>query len=261
MSPADFIPVAEATGLILPLGDQVLSMAVQQAKAWEAAGYPWRVAVNVSAKQLACSDFVDKVQAVLTRHRLDPGRLELELTESAAVKDLDDTSAQLGNLRHLGVRVALDDFGTAYSSLTQLKRLPLDVLKIDQAFVRDLTQSKVDQPKVAQPKVAQSKVNRSKVGLDATRSAAEPAAKVAETVAAEACGAEIVKTVIALGRSLGLVVVAEGVETRAQLELLQDLGCQEVQGYYLARPQSAAALASTFQTPDHGPDAEHCLQP
>ena len=243
VSPADFIPVAEATGLILPLGDQVLSMAVQQAKVWEAAGYPWRVAVNVSAKQLACPDFVDKVQAALTRHRLDPGRLELELTESAAVKDFDDTSAQLGNLRHLGVRVALDDFGTAYSSLTQLKRLPLDVLKIDQAFVRDLTQSKVDQPKVAQ-----SKVKRSKVGFDATRSAAEPAAKVAETIAAEACGAEIVKTVIALGRSLGLVVVAEGVETRAQLELLRDLGCQEVQGYYLARPQVAAALASTFQT-------------
>ena len=232
VSPAEFIPVAEATGLILPLGDQVLSMAVQQAKLWQDAGNAWRVAVNVSAKQLACSDFAGNVQKELAAHALDPGCLELEITESAAVKDLDETAAQLRELRHLGVRVALDDFGTAYSSLTQLKRLPLDVLKIDQAFIRDLA---------SQPEVAES------------------------GTAAETCGAEIVKTVIALGRSLGLVVVAEGVETRAQLELLRSLGCHEVQGYYLARPQSAAALASTFQTQDREPNvftqpAEHCIK-
>ena len=203
VSPADFIPVAEETGLILPLGEQVLSMALQQAKVWRAAGRPWRVAVNVSAKQLACSDFAGNVQKELAARALDPGCLELEITESAAVKNLDDTAAQLRNLRHLGVRVALDDFGTAYSSLTQLQRLPLDVLKIDQSFIRDL-------------------------------------------VAHKTCGAEIVKTVIALGRSLGLVVVAEGVETRAQLELLRGLGCHEVQGYYLARPQPAAALSHTL---------------
>ena len=226
VSPAKFIPVAEATGLILPLGEQVLSMAVEQAKAWQDAGSPWRVAVNVSAKQLACSDFAGNVQKELTAHALDPDRLELELTESAAVKDLDETAAQLLKLRRLGVRVALDDFGTAYSSLTQLKRLPLDVLKIDQAFVRDL----VAQPDAGQLAEAES-----------------------ETATSEACGAEIVKTVIALGRSLGLVVVAEGVETRAQLELLRDLGCQEIQGYYLARPQPAAALAATFQTQNGKP--------
>ena len=232
VSPAEFIPVAEATGLILPLGDQVLSMAVQQAKLWQDAGNAWRVAVNVSAKQLACSDFAGNVQKELAAHALDPGCLELEITESAAVENLGDTAAQLRELRHLGVRVALDDFGTAYSSLTQLKRLPLDVLKIDQAFIRDLA---------SQPEVAES------------------------GTAAETCGAEIVKTVIALGRSLGLVVVAEGVETRAQLELLRSLGCHEVQGYYLARPQSAAALASTFQTQDGEPNvftqpAEHCIK-
>ena len=232
VSPAEFIPVAEATGLILPLGDQVLSMAVQQAKLWQDAGNAWRVAVNVSAKQLACSDFAGNVQKELAAHALDPGCLELEITESAAVENLGDTAAQLRELRHLGVRVALDDFGTAYSSLTQLKRLPLDVLKIDQAFIRDLA---------SQPEAAES------------------------GTAAETCGAEIVKTVIALGRSLGLVVVAEGVETRAQLELLRSLGCHEVQGYYLARPQPAAALASTFQTQAGEPNvftqpAEHCIK-
>ena len=211
VSPAEFIPVAEATGLILPLGEQVLAAALRQAKAWRDAGLAWRVAVNVSAEQLACSDFVGSVKRELARCELSPSCLELELTESAAIRDLDHTTAQLGELRKFGVRVALDDFGTAYSSLTQLKRLPLDVLKIDQAFVHDLTSDLTGAPAAGAP--------------------------------AGAPGAEIVRTVIALGHSLGLVVVAEGVETGAQLELLRGLGCDEIQGYYLARPQPAAALA------------------
>lgn len=139
VSPGEFIPVAEETGLIIPLGQQVLDLAVKQAKAWQDAGSPTRVAVNVSAAQLALPGFVADVTETLARHALDPHLLELEITESAAMACVEATVTKLGELRGVGIRVALDDFGTAYSSLTHLKRLPLDVLKLDQAFVRDLT--------------------------------------------------------------------------------------------------------------------------
>ncbi len=202
VAPGDFISLAEETGLILPIGEQVLAMAIRQAKSWQEVGSTWHVAVNVSAKQLAHPNFVESVQNGLGRYALDPHRLEIEITESAVMQDVDAAITKLDALRKIGVRVALDDFGTAYSSLTQLRRLPLDILKIDQAFVRDLTGAALD----------------------------------------EVRGTEIVQTVIALGRSLGLTVVAEGVETQAQLELLQTLGCHEVQGYYLAFPQPAVKL-------------------
>ena len=206
VSPGAFIPVAEESGLILPLGDQVLDMAVRQASMWGKSGRPWHVAVNVSVKQLSHPGFVASVQETLARHALSPRRLEIEITESAAMSDIDDTVGKLRELRALGVHVALDDFGTAYSSLTYLKRLPLDVLKIDQAFVRDLTDTSLD------------------TSPDGVRDA------------------EIVRAIIALGQGLNLTVVAEGVETPAQLRLLKILGCNEVQGYYLARPQPAADL-------------------
>lgn len=200
ISPSVFIPLAEANGSIVALGELVLELALRQAQAWKQLGVPWRVSVNVSAKQLMFPGFVEVVRSCLNANRVEPDALELEVTESAAVFDMDTTIRDLQNLRNMGVRVALDDFGTGYSSLTHLRRLPLDTLKLDQAFVRDLGG-----------------------GQD-------------EAV-------EIVRAIVSLGRSLGLTVVAEGVESERQLGELRALGCHEVQGYYLSYPRPAAELS------------------
>lgn len=192
LPPAAFIPAAESTGLIVPLGAWVLEEACRQAQHWAQGGHPLRVAVNLSAQQVSRGDVVALVRRVLAETGLAPQLLELEVTESLLVADLNRAATVLGELRALGVTVALDDFGTGYSSLSYLRMLPVDVVKIDRAFVRDL--------------------------------GGDPA------------GGAVVDAVLAMARGLSLAVVAEGVETEAQLTYLRERGCTAAQGFYFARP-------------------------
>jgi diguanylate cyclase (GGDEF)-like protein/PAS domain S-box-containing protein len=200
VSPGAFIAVAEETGLILPLGLWVLETACALLAQW--AQQPTlahlSLAVNVSARQLHQAQFVPQVLAVLARHAVPAQRLKLELTESVLVKDVEDTISKMMELKTHGVGFSLDDFGTGYSSLAYLKRLPLDQLKIDQSFVRDILIDPND--------------------------------------------AAIAQMVIALGQSLGLSVIAEGVETTAQRDHLESLGCHDYQGYLYCRPLAVEAL-------------------
>jgi diguanylate cyclase (GGDEF)-like protein/PAS domain S-box-containing protein len=195
ISPAEFIPLAEHTGLIVPIGRWVLATACAQLAAWQrdAATRHLTIAVNVSARQFHQPDFVDQVGDGIARHAIDPAGLKLELTESVFLGDLDETILRMQQIRALGVRFALDDFGTGYSSLSYLKRLPFDQLKIDQSFVRDMLSD-----------------------------------NSSET---------IVRAILGMSTSLGLEVVAEGVETPAQRHFLQTQGCQRFQGYLFGRPQ------------------------
>jgi diguanylate cyclase (GGDEF)-like protein len=191
--PDRFIPVAEENGLIVRLGTFVLQEACRQNKAWQDAGLPkLRVSVNLSARQLRDKAFVPLVVEILAETGLDPHYLELELTESALMGDASDTICKLLRLKELGISISVDDFGTGYSSLSYLKHLPIDTIKIDRSFVRDI----VDDPD----------------------------------------DAAIVDAIVAMAHSLKLNVIAEGVETREQLEFLQQRKCQQAQGYYFARP-------------------------
>jgi EAL domain-containing protein (putative c-di-GMP-specific phosphodiesterase class I) len=192
--PGEFIPLAEKTGLMLPLGDWVLRIACAQLHAWRqrADTAAWGLAVNVSAAQFAQADFVDRVLGIVQSAGADPTRLKLELTESMLAHDIDDVIAKMTALRRQGIGFSLDDFGTGFSSLNYLRRLPLNQLKIDQAFVREM--------------------------------------------ATTASDAAIAQTVVTLGRTLGLDVIAEGVETPEQRQFLARLGCHAYQGYLFSRP-------------------------
>ena len=192
--PGQFIPLAEASDLILPIGGWVLHTACLQLRTWaqDERYAHLSIAVNVSARQFRQSDFVQQVRHELASSGAAPERLELELTESLVLEDVETTIAKMAELRALGVRFSLDDFGTGYSSLQYLKRLPIDQLKIEQSFVRDIT--------------------------------------------TDANDAAIVNTIIAMGRALGLEVIAEGVETREQQAFLFGHGCSLYQGYFFARP-------------------------
>ncbi len=194
VSPARFIPLAEETGLILPIGLWVLETACAQLKIWQRAPLTRELvlAVNVSAKQFRQSGFVAQVQTVVQRHAIEPGRLKLELTESMLLENIEDTIATMNALKAIGVQFSLDDFGTGYSSLQYLKQLPLDQLKIDQSFVRDIAHDSSDRA--------------------------------------------IVRTIIAMAHSLNLDVIAEGVETEQQRQLLLDNGCTRYQGYCFSKP-------------------------
>ena len=193
ISPADFIPLAEETGLILPLGRWVLRTAARQMQDWNNAGMtPLTMAVNCSAVQFTCSDMIADINDAIEYSGLDPVMLEIELTESLLLKDIDAGIRILRNLKALGVQVSIDDFGTGFSSLSYLKRLPVDKLKIDQSFVKDLC---TDNGDVA-----------------------------------------IVSAIITLSHNLNLTVVAEGVETSAQLEILKNFKCNEGQGYLFGKP-------------------------
>jgi diguanylate cyclase (GGDEF)-like protein len=197
--PNDFIPLAEETGLINPLGEFVLRTACAQLRAWLDDGLPsMRVAVNLSVRQLLQKNFADTVEAALQDTGLPPHLLELEITESTLMEQASDTLQALHRLRALGVRLSIDDFGTGYSSLSYLKRFPVDIIKIDRSFVRDVPQDADD--------------------------------------------AAIIAGIIALAHSLRLEVVAEGVETQAQLDYLKEQFCDLLQGYYL----SAAVPAPEF---------------
>jgi len=192
--PAAFIPVAEESGLILEIGHWVLETACRQLNAWEAkpGTRHLRLSVNVSARQFHQDDFVDQVLQVIDATGVDPSLVKLELTESMLLDDAEKVVAKMAALKARGVRFSLDDFGTGFSSLSYLKRLPLNQLKIDQSFVRDVESDPND--------------------------------------------AAIVRTVIALGQSLGLNVIAEGVETEGQRSFLSVHGCKQYQGYLFGRP-------------------------
>jgi diguanylate cyclase (GGDEF)-like protein/PAS domain S-box-containing protein len=194
ISPLHFIPLAEETGLILPLGRWVLETACAQLRKWQQDPLMRHLvlAVNVSAKQFRQAGFVDEVSGISQRHGIDPSRLKLELTESMLLDNIQDTIANMNALKKIGVQFSLDDFGTGYSSLQYLKRLPLDQLKIDQSFVRDIANDHSDKA--------------------------------------------IVRTIIAMAHSLNLDVIAEGVETEAQRQPLQNKGCLHYQGYLFGKP-------------------------
>jgi diguanylate cyclase (GGDEF)-like protein/PAS domain S-box-containing protein len=205
VSPAEFIPLAEETRLILPLGQWVLERACAQLARWEdePGRADWTMSVNVSALQFGQPDFVACVLRALRQSGANPLNLKLELTESMLVNDVQDVIVKMNALKDHQVKFSLDDFGTGYSSLSYLKRLPLDQLKIDQSFVRDLLSDPND--------------------------------------------AVIAQAIIALGHSLGLQVIAEGVENRAQRDMLADIDCDAFQGYYFAHPVAAADLAEATE--------------
>jgi len=202
--PAQFIPIAEETGLIVTLGTWVLREACQQGVRWAAHGTnDLRVAVNVSALQFDRDDFVDVVASILRDTAFPPERLELELTESIVMRDVHASVARMAALRDLGVTIAIDDFGTGYSSLNYLQRLPLNILKIDRSFVRQLTH--------AQPTQA------------------------------------VVRAIATLARHLGLHVVAEGIETPEQYDILRELDCDAGQGFLFARPMPAQDVPNAIR--------------
>ncbi len=200
--PAEFVPLAEESGLILPIGHWVLHTACSQLAAWamRPATAELTLAVNVSARQIASPNFVSEVLALLAATGAPAKRLKLELTESLLLRNTDEIVARMRELRAHGVAFALDDFGTGYSSLAYLKHLPLDQVKIDQTFVRDMLEDSHD--------------------------------------------AAIARTVVALGNNLGLTVIAEGVETAAQRDLLIASGCLAYQGYFFEPPLAIADFES-----------------
>lgn len=194
--PGEFIPVAEETGLIVPIGEWVLHTACAQNKAWQDAGFPpVRVAVNLSARQFQLQNLVATVSRVLKETGLDPHWLELEITETVAMQNAEYATGMLKELKDMGIELSIDDFGTGYSSLSYLKRFPINKLKIDKSFVNE-------------------------IGTDKDHAA-------------------IASTIIVLGQSLKLGVVAEGVETEEQLDFLKLHQCNEMQGFLFGRPVSA----------------------
>jgi len=201
VSPARFIPVAEETGLIIPIGEWVLRTACAQAKAWHASGHSKLcIAVNMSAKQFQQQDVPALVRDVLNCTRLPAKCLELELTESVLMHNTDAALATMRQIKNLGVRLALDDFGTGYSSLSYLKRFPIDVLKIDQSFTFEVT--------------------------------------------SDEGAASITRAIIAMARSLNMTTVAEGVETKEQLDFLGALGCDVMQGFHISRPLPVSQITA-----------------
>jgi diguanylate cyclase (GGDEF)-like protein/PAS domain S-box-containing protein len=198
MIPPDrFISIAEETGLIIQIGDWILKTACLQANAWRDRLSGFRIAINLSSRQLLDDDFIAVLDRVLAETGTNPEWIELEVTESLIMHDINKASERLGQIRNRGIRIAMDDFGTGYSSLSYLQKLPLQVLKIDRSFVQAYT--------------------------------GDPASSEAT----------FLKTIVALGHSLNMTVVAEGIENESQSALLQEYGCDEFQGYYLSPPLPA----------------------
>ncbi len=198
--PAEFIPLAEETGMILQIGDWVIEQACKQLKAWEMDPIMRHIelAVNVSPRQLGQPYFVEQVKEVIEKTGIRPSRLKLELTEGFILNDVEDAIEKMLELKAIGIRFSMDDFGTGYSSLSYLNRLPLDQIKIDQSFVRDITNDK-----------------NSRV---------------------------MVRTIISIATNFGLNIIAEGVETDAQLAYLMQYGCNAFQGYLFGKPASLQEL-------------------
>jgi diguanylate cyclase (GGDEF)-like protein/PAS domain S-box-containing protein len=202
--PGHFIPIIEDTGLIIPIGEWVLRQACCDMAEWQKNNVAVnRIAVNVSARQFKQPGFINLIQEIIAESGIDPSQLELELTESILIDDLEHTLDALTRLRAMGVRMAIDDFGTGYSSLNYLKQFPVDTLKIDQSFIRNLPKNNDD--------------------------------------------AQITRTIISMAHNLGLGVIAEGVETKEQLEFLQQIHCEEVQGFYFSKPVPASTLIENMK--------------
>ena len=202
--PNKFIPIAEQTGLIVPIGEWVLRSACAQNKAWIEAGLSqFRVAVNISLHQVQQPDFVSIVERVLGETKLHPRFLELEITETAMMQDIDRTRKVLGQLNDMGITIAIDDFGMGYTSLSYLKELPCQSLKVDRYFVKDLVVNSYDRA--------------------------------------------IATALLALGKGLNLSVVAEGIETKEQMQCLRSLGCEEGQGFFFSTPLSVDDLTKLLQ--------------
>jgi diguanylate cyclase (GGDEF)-like protein/PAS domain S-box-containing protein len=202
IAPNDFIPLAEETGLIIPIGNWVIETACKQIRRWNNKGYKdIRIAINISPKQFQQSNLVNTIKGNLDKYQIKPSSLEIEITEGA-MGDKTETIPILKNLKEIGVTISVDDFGTGYSSLSYLKQFPIDVLKIDQSFVKDVLTNEKD--------------------------------------------AAITTTIIHLGRSLGLEVIAEGVEEADQAEFLLNAQCQKAQGYYFAKPLVVEEIEKHF---------------
>ena len=205
ISPAEFIPLAEETRLIIPIGEWVLYTACKQFKVWYDSGYKHlRLAVNLSPLQFLHDDLVATISSVLEKTGLNPQSLELEITEGVAVHDAEEAIIKMQALRDLGVRISIDDFGTGYSSLIYLKKFPINSLKIAQQFIRDITTNPSDKA--------------------------------------------LVMSMISIAHSLGLSVIAEGVETTEQLLILQELHCDEIQGYIYSKPLTIVELSAMLES-------------
>jgi PAS domain S-box-containing protein len=202
VSPGEFIPIAEETGLIVPLGEMVLRSACNQIKQWEDAGFPMAVSVNMSFRQFRDQSLISRVRQVLAATGISAHLLEIEFTESVLMDDTGASDRLLAELKGLGLSISMDDFGTGYSSLSHLKRLPIDILKIDRSFVSDLLASEDDQA--------------------------------------------IVTAIIAMAHRMKLSVVAEGVETQEQLDILGHHGCDVIQGFLLSPAVPAGEFESRF---------------
>jgi diguanylate cyclase (GGDEF)-like protein/PAS domain S-box-containing protein len=206
LSPAEFIPLAEETGLILPIGHWILQQGCKTLVDW--AKYPetreLKLAVNISSRQLSQPDFVEQVCSMLAETGANPALLKLEITESVVLDNVEDTIAKMHAIRGLGITFSMDDFGTGYSSLSYLQKLPLEQLKIDQSFVKNMAFNTHD--------------------------------------------SAIIRTILALGKNLGINVIAEGVETEAQRELLTSYGCPKFQGYLFGRPVPADDFKQSLLT-------------
>ncbi len=197
VSPAKFIPLAEETGLITPIGKWVIQEACRQNKSWQEKGFrPLILGINVSARQFLNDNFTNLIRDTLHESGLQPGYLNIEITERMAIQDIENNHRKLKSLKEMGLTISLDDFGTGYSSLSCLKHIPVDYLKIDQAFIKEISTNSQDYA--------------------------------------------IVQAIIGVAHSLNLTVVAEGAELIAQVQTLQSLKCDEVQGYYFSKPLPAA---------------------
>ena len=209
VSPDDFIPLSEATGLVVPITLSILSKACRQLSQWHHRSYENRslmVSVNLSGKHFAEPDLVDQIKAVLNETGIDPASLKLEITESAVMENAETAISMLNQIKEIGVKLSLDDFGTGHSSLSYLHRFPIDTLKVDRSFVNTIDD-----------------------GIE---------------------NGEIVRTVVALAKSLKLGVIAEGIETTHQLSQLRRLGCELGQGYLFARPLPAGEIEALLSDPD-----------
>jgi diguanylate cyclase (GGDEF)-like protein/PAS domain S-box-containing protein len=205
VSPVQFIPIAEETGLIVPIGKWVLRTACLQNKAWQKEGLPpLSVAVNLSARQFADENLLADVTSILNETGMNAAFLELEITESMIMHNVDKAVQTLTKLKTLGIRLSIDDFGTGYSSLSNLKRFPIDTLKIDRSFIRDLPGDSEDKA--------------------------------------------ITRAIIAMGKSLNMTLVAEGVETQEQAEFLRAHACDQFQGYYFSRPVDKDKFAELLRS-------------
>jgi EAL domain-containing protein (putative c-di-GMP-specific phosphodiesterase class I) len=196
ISPADFIPVAEENGLIIPIGEWVFINGCQQSRAWyDLSSDPFCLSINLSARQFNDPNLIETIKKTLKLHQLAPHQLELEITESTVIDNPRRAINTLNEMKQIGLKISLDDFGTGYSSLGQLKHYPIDTLKIDRSFIQEIPFDNDDKA--------------------------------------------LTKAIITMGKTLGMTVVAEGVETAEQLEFLHEHGCDQIQGFYFQKPLPA----------------------